>query len=415
VALNSTWLDVVRREEGMTQHRLKNGCTAAFIVLACLLILFPHQLVSQTRSSGGEVDSNSAPDLPLLHLVHAIPTKTSPSNIVWSSDGTEIAAFTEWGNLATVWGKDGTVIQELHRPGAPFSGDGLGFIGGDRQLVTPPAPHTTSGALPLGVLVSVFDIGGGTVVREIPGPRPGEFAGNRALITVVSPDGSMIAAVTGGPPSGNEPVRIYSSESGLLTATLTDSFGERGPHVTRMVFSRNSEIIAVGRSDGSVLIYDTKSLKIMQKIDAFTQYLTTVMSLAISPNNQFIAVGTGFAGAAWRYPDGRLAPLGEGRLWVFQAPDPIRVYRVSDGTLVASKTMPSEAIYNISWSSKGGLIAFVGIGDALHLWNPRHPEDPVKTIHLGSDATSVAFSPDGSVIATGEGSKLNLYDVIENK
>lgn len=382
--------------------------------LISLLVWRPLPGACQSIHSEPGANPGSTSAIPPIHLARTMPTKTSPFNIVWNSDGTEIAAFTEWGNLATVWSKDGTVIQQLHRPGARFGGAGLGFIGSDRQLVTPPAPHNSSGALPLGVLLSVFDIASGTVVREVQGPRPGEFAGNRALITVVSPDESMIAAVTGGPPSGIEPVRIYAAESGHLTETLTDSVGERGVTITRLAFSRDSKILAVGRNNGSVIIYDIKFSKIVQMIDAFTQYLTSVMSLAISPDDQFIAVGTGFAGATWRYPDGRLAPLNEGKLMVCQAPDLVRVSRVSDGVLVASKPMPPEAIYNISWSSKGDLIAFVGIGDALHLWDPLHPENPGRIVQLGSDATSVAFSPDGSTIATGGGNQLILYDVDEN-
>jgi WD40 repeat protein len=375
-------------------------------VLSCLLICAPRSAASQPISAQHDVGPSDRAASFLIHLVQKLPLRTSPFNIIWSGDSRSIAAFSDWGNLITVWDRDGLIVHELHRPGAFFIGQGLGFLNGDRQMVTPTASFKTPN-----IMLSIFDVDSGKIVHEVAGPRPGENRGNEALVIAASPDQSTIATVTGGPPTGIQPVRLYSAPNWDVSAVLTGSAHEPATVAINLAFSADSKLLAVGRSDGSVVIYDLISKKVRNTINAFTKYLTPANCIAISADDQFVVVGTARAAEMWRYPDGNIAPLNQGRLTALRAPDPVRVYRISDGVLAESETGFLEPIYGISWSSKESLIAFIAGDDTLHLWDPTHPTDPGKVILLGKGATSVAFSPDGGQLAASDGNNVTLYQL----
>ena len=62
--------------------------------------------------------------------------------------------------------------------------------------------------------------------------------------------------------------------------------------------------------------------------------------------------------------------------------DPIRVYRIADGRFVASDPSFKREIYDIAWSPKGDLIAFVGGNNTMHLWNQPVRLTPGASSHL---------------------------------
>jgi WD40 repeat protein len=343
-----------------------------------------------------------------IHVLRKLPV-TGPFNIIWSKDGSRIAAFSDAGTLVTVWDRDGRVINELHRPGPFFvNPEGLGFVDGNRQVVMPPASYKRPD-----VMLSIYDVASGEVVRELPGPRPGQKLGNMALVIAASPDQSLIAAVTGGPPHGIESVHLYAAPNWDLAAVLTESAIEPRTPAINFVFSADSKLLAIGRGGGSAIIYDVTSRTPLRTISAFTKYLTPVTCIAISPDDQFVVVGTGMASAGWHFPDGSLAPPGQGQMMVTRAPDPVRVYRISDGALVASETGFLEPIYEIAWSPRGHLIAYIAGDATLHFWNPAHPTDPDKTVQLGRYATSLAFSPDGGQLAASDRYDLTILQLDE--
>jgi WD40 repeat protein len=385
-------------------------------LIFCLISFSPSPARSQNITPTRDTEQGGGVRQLHVTVLRRIPCGTTPFDIIWSGDSSRVAAYSNRGHRINVWDREGHLLSELSRSRRLIFGHGLGFLDRGGELVTAPATIESTNSL-----LSIFDLATGAVVRDLPGPKPGEKLGNEALEIAVSPDESTIAAVTGGPPSGVEPVRLYTALDFNLTKILTDSVHnrtttrreDRDVPAKRLAFSANSRILAVGRADGTIAIYDVASGKLMQNIDGFLKYLTSITSLAVSPDGQFVAAGTGMAFETWRYPNGRLAPIGEGQLMTLRAPDPIRVYSVRDAKLVASYTGPLQPIFGLAWSPTGHIIAFIGNDQNLHLWDVRHANEPGLIIPLGQDATSVNFAPDDTRFATGDGGNLTLYRIEE--
>jgi WD40 repeat protein len=134
------------------------------------------------------------PTLPNLRLVHELQTPGPVSTLVWSSDGTKLAAGSlggrfppfniqnPYGKVITIWDSLGHVVRQIQGETAFFVFDStFAFVSGDTQLVTPPV--SASGAFAL------FDVSTGELVREVPKPR--DVGG--ANVLVASPDQSILA------------------------------------------------------------------------------------------------------------------------------------------------------------------------------------------------------------------------------
>jgi len=254
----------------------------------------------------------------------------------------------------------------------------------------------------------VVDIQSGAIVEKVAGPKPGAPFGNRAYIIAVSPDESAVAAVSGSPTGTSiEPVRLYSAPGMNPTAVLVESAAAPWIGVSCLGFSRDSKLLAVGRTDGSVAVFDVSAKKLVMAIDAFRKYQQPVMSVAVSPDDQFVAVGGTMGQGQWRNPDGSPAPgPNQGQL---SAPDGINIYRTSDGALVAEDTDRMGWVLSMAWRAPDNLIAFVTFDQTLQVWNPWRADNGSKTFQIGYGTDSVAISPDGSRIAAGGGGKLLLY------
>ena len=157
--------------------------------LLLVLALSPPSQTATTEPVGA-----AKPTLPNLRLVHELQTLGPVSTLVWSSDGTKLAAGSlggrfppfniqnPYGKVITIWDSSGHVIQQIQREGEFFVFDStFAFVSGDTQLVTPPV--SASGAFAL------FDVTTGEFVREVPKPR--DVGG--ANVLVASPDQSILA------------------------------------------------------------------------------------------------------------------------------------------------------------------------------------------------------------------------------
>src|SRR6202041_3011448 len=114
---------------------------------------------------------------------------------------------------------------------------------------------------------------------------------NKAYLIAVSPDESVVAMGAGSDVSKVEPVRPYSAPNLFKSAGLTASAAPPLEGVTSPTFSPGLKLLAIGRVEGSVVVYDVASREIVTTPDAFRKYRQPVKSVATSSDHQFVAVG----------------------------------------------------------------------------------------------------------------------------
>ena len=114
----------------------------------------------------------------------------------------------------------------------------------------------------------------------------------------------------------------------------------------------------------------------------------------------------------WHLPDGAIARLGKGVISeVAYSPDGsqlavaggigIWLYDASTGAEVALLTGHTGGVYSVAFSPDGTTIATENSDNTVRLWDvPTATHKNTLTGHTG-EVNSVAFSPDGTTIATG--------------
>jgi WD40 repeat protein/subtilase family serine protease len=154
-------------------------------------------------------------------------------------------------------------------------------------------------------------------------------------------------------------------------------------------------------------------------VRTLTGHTDSVRSVAFSPDGSLIASGSRDATIKlWRVSDGALVATLTGHTdtvtSVAFSPDgsllasasgvwdrTIKLWRVSDGALVRTLTGHTNGVYSVAFSPDGSLIASGSEDRTIRLW--RVSDGALVTTLTGhtSSVYSVAFSPDGSLLASG--------------
>jgi WD40 repeat protein len=136
--------------------------------------------------------------------------------------------------------------------------------------------------------------------------------------------------------------------------------------------------------------------------------------IAFSSDGEMIAVGSRSGGIHRKYSDGKPAPIGKGEPIEEFPRDPLRVFRVSDGSLVASSgEFPGgfDDEYKLAWSPTSHFIAFLDADRQLRLWNPRQSAPPTTALKLERRAGGIVFSPDGKQLAINFADGVKIFNV----
>ncbi len=372
---------------------------------------------------------DAAPGLRLLQTLsasHAVypgmGLESGTTNVTWSPDGARLAAYGRDYAMIEVWDANGNLIRATRRYGPHFlPGNALAFVAGHSRLITIPSSTVNTDLDQLNsATLSVFDIESGTIVRDITGPDPGaSFRQNEATILEVSPDQSL-AVVTYGP-LNNRVAGVYSTRDWQRITVLTDSRPDLPDFIEALTFSPDGRLLAVGRMYGQVQIYDTASWRLTRTIDAFSDVHPSgppsAATLGFSPDGKSIVVGGNAGGSVWLFPNGNIAPAGQGIYRTEDPADPVRVFQVADGSPVTSvggflAGIWINGVRGLAWSPTSSLVAFIAANGDLHLWDPSHPNRPQTVVSLGLTAYSLAFSPDGSRLAVCVATGVDLFEVM---
>ena len=246
-----------------------------------------------------------------------------------------------------------------------------------------------------------------------------------AVTTVdVSPDGRYLASIARFP---DNTLRFWNPETGELLKTISDHKG-----VNACAFSPDGQTLASTDRDATVQLWDVETGNLLK---TFTGNGQEFRAVAFSPDGQLLATG-GWISAIhlWDVQTGRLlktlpekygvetlafSPRGRFLASGGGFKDPtIRLWHVPTGekrfTLTGHAKNRNSGhtsdVYSVAFSPDGTLLASGGI-DGLRLWNPSTGRGLVTLTANRSSVSVVAFSSDGRTLASGESGGIFLWDV----
>ncbi len=257
-----------------------------------------------------------------------------------------------------------------------------------------------------------------TIDPRSPRPDGPPIGGSATYINAVafSPDGATLAIASS---DANNGVRLLDLVSRHIVATMAHPTA-----VTAVKFSPDSTQVITGANDGTARIWPVLS-SALESMDY------TVSAARFSPNGDTLAIGSadlrlldvsdpqyprplgpaipnpdGFSGTLAFAPNNRLLAEGRGRSGTAQ------IWNIANPSQLIPLGQPlkahSKQIETLAFSPDSTILATGSRDGAVHLWDVRTPETPVRLStpgNFGGFVHEVAFSPDGTLLVAGSADK----------
>ncbi len=214
--------------------------------------------------------------------------------------------------------------------------------------------------------IRIWNPHSGNLIRTIKDTNPhGEITFNR--------DGSLLASAEG----TEKVVNLWNSETGKLQKTLGGHLG----NVYYVAFSPNSDVLASADSDGNIILWNSDTGQLLR-----TWYAEKLNGLTFSADGSFIA-NSG------------------------KNDENVKVWNANTGQLLHTLESSVHQLFDVTFSTNDNTIAGVG-WDGIDLWDANTGE-LIRRLpnYRGRVYLCGAFSPDGSILASGKDTGVSLWDV----
>lgn len=330
------------------------------------------------------------------------------------SPKSQSVAITQDGGIAICDLDSGAVLKNLQLEAYPiaFSPDGSKFVGGvDGSIKVWDAstfeemltfgenlninwmafsPDGSRLATATASSVKIWDLNKGEELNTLTasttsqnGEAPSQLGryGYGIADLALSPDGKLLASV---PDVG--PLQLYDTATGVLLAELPTQLG----HNFRVRFSPDGKLIAVGGWKmgsmesyvGVVQIWDVATRETIKILDGFSQY---VFGVAFSPDGLTLATGEG---------NGYGIP-GAAKLWNIATGELLQEF----GQKVDVAPPDYFTVYDVAFSPDGSTLATANGDGSIVLWDIANQRQEAILTNTANIPIRISFSPDGRYLA----------------
>lgn len=203
--------------------------------------------------------------------------------------------------------------------------------------------------------VKIWDAETGSLLRDVVNTM------SPVHCMVFSPDDAMLAIGC-----DNREATLWSVRTGSLMYT----FRAHKSSVDTVVFSSDSKMLATGSPDNTAVVWDASSGKLLQTFNGCSGLSNC---LAFSADNKVLISGCN---------DGS-----------------VRFYRLQDGELVHNISERSGTVSWLVLSPDSKILATVNVGKALQLWDINSGQLMHNLKPFSRGITSARFSPDGTILS----------------
>jgi WD40 repeat protein len=236
--------------------------------------------------------------------------------------------------------------------------------------------------------IKLWEVASGREVRTLSGHT------DWVLSVAFSPDGRLLASGAAWP---DTTIKLWEVATGREVRTLSGHTS----WVTSVAFSPDGRLLASGSHDATIKLWEVATGSLVRTLSGHTG---DVRSVAFSPDGRLLA-----SGSCGRWESGIDCVQGEIKLW-----------DVATGSLVRTLSGHTDWVRSVAFSPDGRLLASGSCGKfenniycvqgEIKLWDVA-TGSLVRTLSGHTSwVNSVAFSPDGRLLASGSG-EIKLWDV----